>query len=157
METEAGQTQGLDSLQGNHILLTTFRKTGEAVPTPVWYGREGEHLYAFSLEKAGKVKRLRNSQKAQVAACTGTGRVTGPPMEASARILPREEERVARRALRRKYPLAFRFSEVFANGLLRRKWAFLEITLIPVTEPPAPASRPARPERRPGRRRPKRA
>ncbi len=130
MDTETGEAAGLDSLQGNHLLLTTFRKNGKAVPTPVWYGRAGDHLYVFSLAKAGKVKRLRNSQKAQVAACTGIGRVTGPTLEARARILPKEEEIIARRALRRKYPIAFRFSELFANGLLRRKWAFLEITLV---------------------------
>lgn len=130
MTTETEQAGGIDSLQGNHILLTTFRKNGEGVPTPVWYGRQGEHLYVFSLEKAGKVKRIRNSAKVQVAACTGTGRITGPTIEARARILAREEERIARRALRRKYPVAFRFSEVFANGLLRRKWAFLEITPV---------------------------
>jgi PPOX class probable F420-dependent enzyme len=129
LETESRQPAGLDSLQGNHIMLTTFRKTGKAVPTPVWYGRADDRLYVFSLEKAGKVKRLRNSPKAQVAACTGTGRLTGPTMEAQARILPKDEEIIARRALRRKYPLAFRFSELFANGLLRRKWAFLDITL----------------------------
>lgn len=130
MGTDTSEAAGLDSLQGNHILLTTFRKTGKAVPTPVWYGRDGDHLYVFSLAKAGKVKRLRNSQRAQIAACTGIGRVTGPTMEARARILPKEEEKIARQALRRKYPIAFRFSEVFANGLLRRKWAFLEITLV---------------------------
>jgi PPOX class probable F420-dependent enzyme len=129
MDTETEPAGGIDSLQGNHILLTTFRKSGEGVPTPVWYGRQGDHLYVFSLEKAGKVKRIRNNAKVQVAACTGIGRVTGPTIEAQARILPREEERIARRALRRKYPLAFRFSEIFANGLLRRKWAFLEIAL----------------------------
>lgn len=130
MGTDTSEAAGLGSLQGNHILLTTFRKTGKAVPTPVWYGRDGDHLYVFSLAKAGKVKRLRNSQRAQIAACTGIGRVTGPTMEARARILPKEEEKIARQALRRKYPIAFRFSEVFANGLLRRKWAFLEITLV---------------------------
>ena len=130
MTTETEQAGGIDSLQGNHILLTTFRKNGEGVPTPVWYGQQGEHLYVFSLEKAGKVKRIRNSAKVQVAACTGTGRITGSTIEARARILAREEERIARRALRRKYPIAFRFSEVFANGLLRRKWAFLEITPV---------------------------
>lgn len=128
METETEQAGGIDSLQGNHILLTTFRKNGEGVPTPVWYGRQENHLYVFSLEKAGKVKRIRNNTKVQIAACTGTGRVTGSTIEAQARILPRQEERTARRALRRKHPIAFRFSEVFANGLLRRKWAFLEIT-----------------------------
>ena len=130
MDTETERAGGIDSLQGNHILLTTFRKNGEGVPTPVWYGRQGDHLYVFSLEKAGKVKRIRNSAKVQVAACTGTGRITGSTIEARARILAREEERIARRALRRKYPIAFRFSEVFANGLLRRKWAFLEITPV---------------------------
>jgi hypothetical protein len=130
MDTETSEPAGLDTLQGNHILLTTFRKNGEAVPTPVWYGREGDHLYVFSLAKAGKVKRLRNSQQAQIAACTGVGRVTGPTLEARARIVPKEEGIIARRALRRKYPVAFRFSEIFANGLLRRKWAFLEITLV---------------------------
>lgn len=129
METKTNQAAGPDSLQGNHILLTTFRKNGKAVPTPVWYGREGNHLYVFSLATAGKVKRIRNRPKAQVAACTGIGRITGPTMEAQARILPKEEERIARQALRRKYPIAFRFSEVFANKLLRRKWAFLEISL----------------------------
>jgi uncharacterized protein len=129
METETNKAAELDSLQGNHIMLTTFRKNGNAMPTPVWYGRAGNHLYIFSLATAGKVKRIRNSPKAQVAACTGIGRITGPTMEAQARILPKEEELVARRALRRKYPITFRFSEVFANGLLRRKWAFLEITL----------------------------
>ncbi len=129
METGMTQVAGLDSLQGNHLLLTTFRKNGQAVPTPVWYGREGHHLYVFTLTKAGKVKRIRNNPHVQIAACTGIGRVTGPTMEARARILPRAEERIARRALRRKYPVAFRFSEIFANGLLRRKWSFLEITL----------------------------
>jgi PPOX class probable F420-dependent enzyme len=130
MNTETSEPAGLDTLRGNHILLTTFRKSGKAVPTPVWYGRADDCLYVFSLAKAGKVKRLRNSQRAQVAACTGIGRVTGPTLEAQARILPKEEEILARRALRRKYPIAFRFSELFANRLLRRKWAFLEITLV---------------------------
>src|SRR5215471_11868035 len=129
MATETNHPQGLETLQGNHLLLTTFRKNGEAVPTPVWYGRDGEHLYVFSLEQAGKVKRIRNNGKVQVSACTGIGRVTGPTLEARARVLPREEELIARRALRRKYPIACRFSEVFSNGLLGRKWAFLDITL----------------------------
>jgi PPOX class probable F420-dependent enzyme len=129
METEAGAPTGLDTLQGNHLMLTTFRKNGTAMPTPVWYGRAGDHLYVFSLATAGKVKRLRNSPKAEIAACTGIGRITGPVMQAQARIVPKEEEKIARQALRRKYPIAFRFSEVFANGLLRRKWTFLDITL----------------------------
>lgn len=129
METETDEPAGLDSLHGNHIMLTTFRKSGKAVPTPVWYGRVDDHLYAFSLASAGKVKRIRNNQHIQISACTGIGSITGPTMEARARILPKEEQIIARRALRRKHPIAFGFSELFANRLLRRKWAFLDITL----------------------------
>ena len=129
METETNNVEGLNSLQSNHIMLTTFRQSGVAVPTPVWYGRTGDALYVFSLASAGKIKRVRNNQQVQVAACTGIGRVTGPTLEARARIVSKDDEMLARQALRRKHPIAFRFSEVFANGLLRRKWAFLEITL----------------------------
>ena len=129
METETGEAAGLDSLHGNHMMLTTFRKSGKAMPTPVWYGRVDDHLYAFSLASAGKVKRIRNNQHVQISACTGIGSITGPTMEARARILPKEEQIIARRALRRKHPIAFGFSELFANRLLRRKWAFLDITL----------------------------
>ena len=130
METETDETAGLDSLHGNHMMLTTFRKSGKAMPTPVWYGRVDDHLYAFSLASAGKVKRIRNNQRVQISACTGIGTITGPTMEARARILPKEEQITARRALRRKHPIVFRFSELFANRLLRRKWAFLDITLV---------------------------
>lgn len=129
MDTEASETTGLDALQGNHIMLTTFRKSGKAMPTPVWYGHVGDHLYAFSLASAGKVKRIRNNPRVQISACTGIGSITGPTMEARVRILPKEEEIVARQALRRKHPIAFRISELVSNRLLRRKWAFLDITL----------------------------
>jgi len=154
MERETGEAKGLDALRGNHLLLTTFRKSGEAVPTPVWYSRRGEQLYVFSNEKAGKVKRIRASERVQIAPCTGTGRVIGPTLEARAHILPREEQRVARRALRRKYWQVFPLFELVSNGLLRRTWAFLEITLLPAV-PPVPTASSRRSVRQKTRRRQK--
>ncbi len=128
METEAKETNPLDAVQGQYMLVSTFRKSGEKVATAVWYGREQGKLYLFSLADAGKIKRARNNSHVEVASCTFNGTPTGPMIQATARILPREEEYIARRALRRHYPIGFRFSEIFSNGLLRRKWAFLEIS-----------------------------
>ena len=128
MATDAQETQTLDAVQGQYMLITTFRKNGEKVPTAVWYGRDGGKLYLFSLANAGKIKRVRNNPQVEVASCSMNGTAAGPMVQASARILPRGEEAVARRALRRHYPIGFGFSELFSNRLLRRKWAFLEIS-----------------------------
>src|SRR5689334_17735886 len=128
METEAKETNPLDAVQGQYMLVTTFKKNGEKAATAVWYGRAQGKLYLFSLADAGKIKRVRNNPQVEVASCTFNGSPTGPEIQAKARILPREEEYIGRRALRHHYPIQFRFSEIFANGLLRRKWAFLEIS-----------------------------
>lgn len=128
METEAKATNTLDAVQGQYMLVSTLKKNGDKVATAVWYGREQGKLYLFSLADAGKIKRARNNPQVEVASCTFDGTPTGPVVQAKARILPREEEYIGRRALRRHYPIQFRFSEIFANGLLRRKWAFLEIS-----------------------------
>jgi PPOX class probable F420-dependent enzyme len=130
METEAQAPRTLEAVQGQYMLFTTFRKTGERVPTAVWYGRELDKLYLFSLSSAGKVNRVRNHPQVELASCTMNGTPTGPTAQATGRILPREEEAVARWALRQHYPIGFRFSEVFSNGLLRRRWTFVEISQI---------------------------
>jgi PPOX class probable F420-dependent enzyme len=86
--------------------LTTFRKNGVAVSTPVWFGEDGGKLYVMSNHDAGKCKRIRNNPKVKVAPCTVRGKITGPEFEATARILPPEESPRGRAAVRRKYWLA---------------------------------------------------
>jgi len=51
----------------------------------------------------GKTKRIRNNPRVTVAPCTIRGKVTGPEVAASARILPPDEQAHARRAINRKY------------------------------------------------------
>ena len=41
-----------------YISLTTYRKTGAAVSSPVWFALEGNKIYVLSLIHAGKLKRL---------------------------------------------------------------------------------------------------
>ncbi len=91
-------------IQGkSFISLTTFRKMGVAVPTPVWFGEKDGKLYVMTRSDMGKTKRIRNNPKVRVAPCGMLGKVTGPQFEAIARILPPEEHRSARQSINRKY------------------------------------------------------
>jgi PPOX class probable F420-dependent enzyme len=89
-----------------YISLTTFRKTGVGVPTPVWFGEENGKLYVMTRGDMGKAKRIRNNPQVKVAPCTIRGKITGPEFPATARILPQEEHARARRSINRKYWMA---------------------------------------------------
>jgi PPOX class probable F420-dependent enzyme len=94
-------------IQGHkYLALTTFRKTGVAVQTPVWFGEEDGKLYVMARGDSGKVKRVRNNPQVRVAPCTMGGKIKGPEFAASARILPKEDFPRARNTIRRKYWLA---------------------------------------------------
>jgi PPOX class probable F420-dependent enzyme len=89
-----------------YISLTTFRKSGETVATPVWFGEDGDRLYVMTRSDMGKTKRIRNNPQVRVAPCTVRGKVTGPEYTARARILPPEEHTQARGPINRKYWMA---------------------------------------------------
>ncbi len=94
-------------IQGQkYISLTTLRKTGVGVATPVWFGEEDGKLYVMTRSDMGKTKRIRNNPQVRVAPCTIRGTVKGPEFAASARILPPEEHSRARRAINHKYWMA---------------------------------------------------
>jgi uncharacterized protein len=105
-----------------YVSLTTFRKTGVGVPTPVWFGEQDGKLYVMTLSKSGKTKRIRNNPEVKVAPCTINGKVTGPEFAATVRLLPVEEFPQARKTLTRKYWLA-KISAPFS-----RADAFFEIS-----------------------------
>jgi len=71
------------------LSLTTFRKSGECVSTPVWVGRDGDALIVTTPEASGKVKRLRNSPRVEVRPCSRFGRVNDgiEPVDAAAELL----------------------------------------------------------------------
>lgn len=95
------------AIQGQkYISLTTYRKIGTGVATPVWYGEEAGNLYVMTRSVSGKYKRIRNNRRVRVAPSTIRGVVTGPEFDAMARILPPEQHRQARETINRKYWLA---------------------------------------------------
>jgi PPOX class probable F420-dependent enzyme len=89
-----------------YISLTTFRMSGVAVPTPVWFAERNQRLYVMTRSDSGKYKRIRNNGAVKVAPCTARGKVTGPEFPARARILPMEEWGAAKAIFRKKYWLA---------------------------------------------------
>ena len=72
----------------NYISLVTFRKSGAAVPTPIWFGEDDDKIYVMTRSDSGKYKRIRNNPEVRVAPCSIRGKITGPEFEARARILP---------------------------------------------------------------------
>jgi PPOX class probable F420-dependent enzyme len=62
-----------DPRKEKYMSLATFRKSGKEVRTPVWVAENNETLYVFSEGTAGKVKRIRNNGRAQIAACNFNG------------------------------------------------------------------------------------
>jgi PPOX class probable F420-dependent enzyme len=89
-----------------YISLATVRKNGVAVYTPIWFAEDNNKLYFMTSSKTGKCKRIRNNPQVKIAPCTIRGKITGPELPASARILPPEEFTRVRRMINAKYRLA---------------------------------------------------
>ena len=88
------------------IALTTFRKTGEAVATPVWFADGLGTIYVETFANEGKLKRLRHTARVTLAPCTYSGKVTGAVIEGKARILTGSQEiAAASAAMAKKYGL----------------------------------------------------
>jgi uncharacterized protein len=87
-----------------YVSLATFRKSGAAVATPVWCAADGDEFYFFSARSAGKIKRLRNGDRARLAICNARGKVMSGWVDARAQVLdgPADTAR-ALAALHKKY------------------------------------------------------
>ena len=85
------------------IALTTFRRDGTPVVTPVSVAVDGDRAFFRSWHKAWKTRRLAHTAAVEVAPCDIRGRVTGPVIRARARLLEGEDARIAARALARRH------------------------------------------------------
>lgn len=113
----------LASLAGHkYALIVTYRRTGEAVPTPVWFGIDGRCLYFQSAATGHKLRRIAQCPSVLIAPCTARGRPTDAPFHATARILElEEEEEAAEQAIRSNYGIGRRlFARFIAPRVARR-------------------------------------
>lgn len=94
-----------------YVLLTTYRRTGVAVDTPVWIARDGDRLLVTTGGQSGKVKRLRHTPRVTLRACDVRGRVTAgaEAVEAHARVDASPETRARLdAAFEQKYRMKYR-------------------------------------------------
>ncbi|WP_199235901.1 PPOX class F420-dependent oxidoreductase [Micromonospora sp. S4605] len=103
------------------VALTSYRRDGTPVATPVSIAVAGERAYVRSFERAWKTRRISANPAVTVAASTGRGRPTGAALPATARRLTGAEYAAAARALRRKYPLLHGVLVPLAHRLGRRR------------------------------------
>jgi uncharacterized protein len=88
---------------GKYLLVTTFRKDGTPVPTPVWVVGDGDDLLVWTARDTGKVKRIRRDGAVEVAPCTGRGKPTGPAARGQATLLDATRSEQVRKQVIRKY------------------------------------------------------
>jgi PPOX class probable F420-dependent enzyme len=81
------------------ILLTTFKRDGTAIATPVSIAFDGERAFFRSYDKAWKTQRIRNNQDVEAAPATIRGKPTGPSVQARAELLTGAEAEIAAKAL----------------------------------------------------------
>lgn len=126
---EERTVSGFEHLRGHkYCLLVSYRRSGEPVPTPVWFGLADGKLYVRSEADVAKVKRIANDPRVRVAPCTVRGKPLGLPAEARARVLDQpSDEETAEAALQGNYGLGRRVYEG-AGGALGVETVYLEIT-----------------------------
>jgi PPOX class probable F420-dependent enzyme len=99
-----------------YVLLTTYRRTGAPVATPIWVAGDGGDLVMWTERQSGKVKRIRRSGTVEVQACDARGRQThGAVVPGKARILDDEGTERVRRAIARKYGILGRVTMFFSR------------------------------------------
>jgi PPOX class probable F420-dependent enzyme len=87
------------------ILLTTFKRDGTPIGTPVSIAFDGDRAFFRSYDKAWKTKRLGRNPHVEVAPSTLRGKPTGPPVTARAILLDGEQAQIAAHALARRHPV----------------------------------------------------
>lgn len=112
------------------LSLETFRKSGQGVPTPVWFAEDQGVLYVRTVDDSGKVKRIRNNSRVRVALCDARGSLLSDWVEAQASLIDDQADQAhVSRLFGRKYG----FTKTLFDGLnlLRRtKWITIAISLV---------------------------
>ena len=116
VEEEREVPHPFERLEGHsYINLTTFRKSGEPVSTPIWFALHEGRLHATTEPDSGKMKRIRNNPSVLLAPCNAWGKEKGPRVEGLARSVENEPMQGAEAALYEKYRLGLGLFHLFGQ------------------------------------------
>ena len=117
IEEQRSRPRPFDALEGHkYVSLTTFKKSGEAVSTPLWFATVDGSVYMTTPPDSGKMKRIRNDPRVRLEPSNAMGKPRGRSIEGIAR--PIEGGRVAERAeeaLREKYRFGLALFHLFGK------------------------------------------
>jgi uncharacterized protein len=92
------------------VSLTTYKKNGDAVATPMWVGRDGDHLFVWTPADSAKIKRVCNNPKVTLVPCGRFGKPNNDaePVAGTAEVItePATVRRLAE-VIRYKYGLEY--------------------------------------------------
>jgi uncharacterized protein len=125
------------TFRGRYLSLTTYKRDGTAVRTPVWFVEEDGRLLVQTDGASAKVKRIRANPRVSVAVCSASGRLRDIPHPARAEVLTAPAdiehiERLIKRKYRRDLPIvmiAWRVKEALHLG--RQRGAIVGLELRP--------------------------
>jgi uncharacterized protein len=115
----------------NTVLLTSYRRNGAAIGTPVNIAVEGARAFVRTWDTAWKLKRIRNNPEIEIAPSTFRGKPTGPALHAHARVLTGTESAHAGQALANKHPILHGILVPLVHRLRGLKTIHIEVTPTP--------------------------
>jgi PPOX class probable F420-dependent enzyme len=99
-----------------YVMLTTFRKNGDRVGTPLWLAVDDGELVVWTVRNSGKVKRIRNSGRVEVQACDSRGNTThGEVAAGEARLLDDKATERVRDVIAKKYGIVGQITIFFSR------------------------------------------
>ena len=138
--------QPAPAIAGKYLSMTSYRRDGTSVATPVWFVESDGRLLVETDARSYKVRRIRRNPRATIAPCTATDRLRGTPVPARAELLPDSELDRVDRLMGDKYRVDLYFIKPLRTlqaALHRRRSrgtpVVLEIT--PMRPPPGRTSR----------------
>jgi uncharacterized protein len=110
------------------ILLTTYKRDGTPIATPVSIAFDADRAFFRSYHKAWKTRRLRNNPRVEAAPCTMRGKTTGKPIAGRATLLNEDEARIAAGALGRRQRALQGILVPLGHRLMRYQTMHYELT-----------------------------
>lgn len=102
-------------LEQKYINLETYRKSGNAVRTPVWFVIFDDLIYIVTREKTGKVKRIKNNLNVKIVPCMFSGKPRGEWVAGKANFVENEVAQKAIQFRQKKYGILAKFSNFFTS------------------------------------------
>jgi hypothetical protein len=112
------------------VLLTSFRRDGTPVGTPVTIAVEGDRAFIRSFDAAWKVKRMARNPEVEVAPSTFRGEPQGPAIRARARLLDGVQAEHASELIEAKHPILQGLLVPLGHRLRRVRTLHFELTPI---------------------------